>query len=68
MNEFMFTLGENVTITCSGESGVVIAKAARIGGQNQYLVRYKASDGRGVEQWWDEDALTSDGTANATNG
>jgi hypothetical protein len=62
MNEFKFDLGEKVKIVCSGESGLVTSKCASVGRSTQYMVRYKAADGRAVEQWWDEDALSSDKT------
>lgn len=52
-----FSLKQQVTIVASGESGEVIARAEYISGDPQYLVRYKAADGRAVEIWWTEAAL-----------
>ena len=52
-----FTLGQNVSISASGEAGQVIARAEYLAANNNYLVRYKAADGRAVEEWWTEEAL-----------
>lgn len=59
MKPFLFELKEQVTITCSGETGQVIARAEFIDSENQYQIRYKAADGRAVEAWWNELALQS---------
>jgi len=53
-----FELKQQVVITCSEERGEVIGRAEYLGGQNQYLLRYKCADGRAVEQWWNESALS----------
>lgn len=58
MNEFKFGLGQTVSITASLESGEVIARAEYATSENSYLVRYKAADGRAVESWWGESALS----------
>lgn len=58
MNEFKFGLGQTVNITASLESGEVIARAEYAKSENTYLVRYKAADGRAVEAWWGESALS----------
>ena len=59
MMAFTYSLGDRVEIYCSGEAGEVIACAMY---QTKkvpcYLIRYQAADGRAVEAWWDEDALT----------
>lgn len=52
-----FGLGEEVKITCSGEQGIVVGYAQYMAHEDQCLVRYKAADGRAVEQWWDVSAL-----------
>lgn len=53
-----FELGHPVTITCSGESGIVVGRAEYVSqSEPQYFVRYKAADGRAVEAWWTESAL-----------
>lgn len=54
---FKFSLGQQVEIAVSGESGEVIARAEYATSCNSYLVRYKASDGRATVAWWDEDSL-----------
>lgn len=47
----------DVSLDMSGERGIVIARAEYLHGENQYLVRYLAADGRQVESWWNESAL-----------
>lgn len=54
---FLYDLGEKLTIVCSGEEGVVVARSDSASHCDQYLLRYKAGDGRAVEAWWDEPAL-----------
>lgn len=68
MNKFLFNLGENVEIIVSGEKGVVIGRAEFINSSNSYQVRYSGGDGRAVEHWWSEDALSTEGVANAVGG
>lgn len=58
MNPFRFNLNQQVAIVASAESGQVIGRAQYATGQDQYFVRYRAADGRAVESWWGEDALT----------
>jgi hypothetical protein len=58
MDEFLFQLGASVVIDVSQESGEVIGQARYKNIQNLYLIRYKCADGRAVEDWWGEDALT----------
>lgn len=58
---FKFQLGKNVLIAASDEHGKVIGRAQYLNGQNNYLIRYKAADGRAVESWWGEDALIISG-------
>lgn len=60
MKSFTFDLNEPVKLVGSTESGKVIARAEYTNKGNQYLVRYRAADGRLVESWWDEDALASE--------
>lgn len=57
MNEFRFSINQTVSISASGESGQVIARAEYASAENSYLVRYKAGDGRATEQWWGESAI-----------
>ncbi|MDN7488509.1 hypothetical protein QZM35_12445 [Burkholderia sp. AU45274] len=56
---FKFSLGERVAIAESGESGSVHGRAEYSEAANNYYVRYVAADGRAVESWWSEGALTS---------
>lgn len=58
-NIFHFAIGQEVTIDSSGESGTVIGRAKYIISTNSYFVRYKASDGRATEAWWQQDALSA---------
>lgn len=58
-NTFKFNLGQQVVIDESGESGVITARAEYQASQNSYFLRYKAADGRAVQAWWDEDALSA---------
>lgn len=54
-----FGLGEDVTIRVSGEGGQVVGFAVyEYSSEPSYLVRYKAGDGRAVEAWWTESALS----------
>ncbi len=55
--QFMFQLGDLVRVTASGEQGEVIGRAEYSSGVDQYLVYYKAADGRAVEAWWAVDRL-----------
>lgn len=52
-----FALGSLAYIRASGEGGTIVARGEYIAGENQYLLRYQANDGRAVEQWWGESAL-----------
>jgi len=54
-----YEMNAEVVIACSDEAGAVIGRAEYITSETDYLVRYVAKDGRAVEQWWKESALTS---------
>lgn len=54
---FKFNLGATVAVAASGEKGEVIGRAEYSYAEPSYLVRYKAADGRAVENWWGENAL-----------
>jgi hypothetical protein len=54
---FKFDLSQEVTVDVSGESGVITGRAEYTADENMYRLRYKAADGRGVENWWPESAL-----------
>lgn len=56
-NKWQFGLGEFAEIACSGERGQVVARSESLNGRDQFLLRYKAADGRAVEAWWSGDAL-----------
>lgn len=58
MGNFKFDLRTQVRIIVSGEQGEVIGRADYIANESSYLIRYKCADGRAVEQWWIESALT----------
>lgn len=42
------------------ERGEVIARAEYQHTENNYLIRYRAGDGRQVESWWGESAIRAD--------
>lgn len=54
---FKIELGQEVEIRISSESGSVKARAEYKNGPKQYLVHYKAADGRAVEAWFEEEEL-----------
>lgn len=56
-SSFAFELGQPARISASHEAGNIIARSEALHGENQYLLRYKANDGRAVEAWWAESAL-----------
>lgn len=59
MEKFAHELGAAVTITASEESGTVIGRAEYVESNPQYLIRYKAADGRATEVWWNGSALAA---------
>lgn len=58
---FKYEMGQRLTLAESGgsECGPVIGRAEFQDCEDQYLIRYRAGDGRTVEQWWHESALTA---------
>lgn len=52
-----FDNGQELVIAVSNEIGEVIGRAEYPRAEPSYLLRYKAADGRAVEQWWAESAL-----------
>ena len=54
---FKFNLGDKVKISISGEAGEIIGRAEYSKSETDYQLRYKAADGRAVEEWWNESAL-----------
>lgn len=67
MSQFEFNLNQQVQITVSGETGQVIARAEYLTGTNSYLLRYRSSDGRAVEAWWNEEALSNGNVGDRVN-
>jgi hypothetical protein len=57
MHEWMFDLGATVVVSCSGEVGEVTGRSQHQHSEDQYLLRYRANDGRAVESWWGQSAL-----------
>ena len=57
MNSWEFNLEQTVAMRMSAETGTVVGRAEYSHMENQYLVRYKAADGRQVEAWWGASAL-----------
>ena len=58
MSTFAFEMNQSLQIACSGETGTVVGRAQYTTGEDTYLLRYKCADGRAVEGWWPESALT----------
>lgn len=54
-----FQLNQRARILESGEIGLVVSINFSIDAAVQYLLRYKAADGRAVEHWWASSALGS---------
>lgn len=57
IHEFKHALGDKVKIKCSNEEGEIIGRAQYVSSDDSFLVRYKAADGRAVENWWCESAI-----------
>ena len=56
---FPFALKQIVKLSESDEQGTIIGRADYSFMPPQYLVRYRAGDGRQVENWWPADALVA---------
>ncbi|MGY3482280.1 hypothetical protein ACVW1C_000163 [Bradyrhizobium sp. USDA 4011] len=54
---FLYELSNAVKMVESNEEGTVIGRAEYQDHINSYLVRYRAGDGRQVENWFDETAI-----------
>lgn len=54
---FMFELNQMVELRVSDEFGEVRGRAEYVNSENQYLVHYRAADGRAVSSWFDESLL-----------
>ena len=57
MSPFNFNLADRLVVSCSGETGDVLSRSESTTSEPQYLLRYKAADGRTVEAWWTQSAL-----------
>ncbi len=51
---FKHELGQVVTVSISEEEGHIKARAEYTHGPNQYLIHYRAADGRAVDAWFEE--------------
>ncbi len=58
MSAFAFELDQHVSIIVSQERGQIIGRAQYSTSENSYFLRYQAADGRAVNAWWEESALT----------
>ena len=54
---FTFGLRQRVRLTESGEEGIIIARMDDAEAVSKYHIRYRAADGRQVEDWWSEATL-----------
>jgi hypothetical protein len=54
---YEFELGDEVTIQCSGETGLVVGRAEYDNAEPSYFVRYKHNMGWATTSWWTEGAL-----------
>ena len=52
MKKFKFELKTSVTIISSGETGKIIGRTDNVNSSDQFLIEYKAGDGRAVTDWW----------------
>ena len=59
MSPFKFSLGQILKLDESEEAGTVIGRVEYAHDEPRYLLRYRAGDGRQVESWWGESALTA---------
>lgn len=55
--KFKFELTSQVQIAASGETGTIRGRAEYTNSEDNYLVLYKAADGRATEAWWPESTL-----------
>lgn len=56
---FKFKLTQQLLVSVSAEQGECIARSEHAAAEPQYLLRYRAADGRAVEAWWTEGALAA---------
>ncbi|WP_430689868.1 hypothetical protein [Klebsiella variicola] len=58
---FKHELGQVVNVTISEEEGHIKARAEYTHAPNQYLIHYRAADGRAVDAWFEEGELSPSG-------
>ncbi|VDR28560.1 Uncharacterised protein [Raoultella terrigena] len=58
---FKHELGQVVNVTISQEEGHIKARAEYTHGPNQYLIHYRAADGRATDAWFEEGELSPSG-------
>jgi hypothetical protein len=56
---FKFDLGQAVVVKVSNEAGQVHGRAEYLASEPSYYVIYKSADGRAIDSWWPESALTA---------
>ena len=54
---FKFDLNQFIAISISDEMGHIKSRTESCNYCDQYLVHYKAADGRAVESWFNEDDI-----------
>jgi hypothetical protein len=57
MENQKYEMSQEVQLTQSKETGIVIGRAEFDHSENTYLVRYVAGDGSQIEFWWNESAI-----------
>lgn len=57
MEKTLYGQSETVRMIASEEKGAIIGRAEYLHDETRYLVRYKAADGRQVEDWWGQSAI-----------
>lgn len=71
--EFTFALNQSVVINASSEEGRVISRAQYATSEDDYLLHYRAADGRAVTGWFGESMISPlhikpcDGAINSAN-
>lgn len=57
---FLFELNARIKINVSGDKGSIVARCEYTNATNRYLIQYVTKMGVPLEEWWPEDALTSE--------
>lgn len=58
MSKFKFEMGQVVKNKVSEEEGEIIGRSEYAHSESIYYVRYRAGDGRAVDSWWSESAIS----------